>query len=194
MKDSFDRGVNRGGQASHGFSHFSSFFFFFFSLSLSLSTISRPFDFHGNERFPSKYRIDRRPTKREREPIFSRGTMGTTSVTANGTFRVQTFRSFTSSTSTTTTVKLRSTIPPTTDFLRIILWDRGQPPWWQPAQPALSFCRKPVYCRRWNKVLPSNLKIPSTIRIFLINLLDSGLKKECKCRLLTKVREIYLVS
>ena len=107
---------NRGGR----------FFFLFFLLLFFffLSTISRPFDFHGNERFPSKYRIDRRPTKREkerergREPIFSRGTMGTTSVTANGTFRVQTFRSFTSSTCTTT-VKT-SIVSPTTDFLRII--------------------------------------------------------------------------
>lgn len=94
-------------------SDFARFFLFSFLLLffLFLSTINRPFDFHGNERFPSKYRIDRRPTKREkereREPIFSRGTMGTTSVTANGTFRVQTFRSFTSSTSTTT-VKLPS--------------------------------------------------------------------------------------
>lgn len=48
-------------------SGFARFFLFSFLLLffLFLSTINRPFDFHGNERFPSKYRIDRRPTKRE---------------------------------------------------------------------------------------------------------------------------------
>lgn len=108
---------NRGGQASRGFS-FSSSFSFFFSFSRQL--VGHSISTETSVSLPNIESIDdpQRERKREREPIFSRGTMGTTSVTANGTFRVQTFRSFTSSTCTTT-VKT-SIVSPTTDFLRII--------------------------------------------------------------------------
>lgn len=117
-------------------SGFARFFLFSFLLLffLFLSTINRPFDFHGNERFPSKYRIDRRPTKREKErertDIFA-GNNGNDFCDRKRNLSradISFFYEFDFHHHRETSI-----VSPTTDFLRIIPRDCGQPLWWQPA-------------------------------------------------------------
>lgn len=140
---------NRGGR----------FFFLFFLLLFFffLSTISRPFDFHGNERFPSKYRIDRRPTKREKEregtDIFA-GNNGNDFCDRKRNLSradISFFYEFDLHHHRENFHRIPDDrfSPHNTPGNRY--GDSQQPP-----------CRKSVYCRRWNKVLASDLKIAST--------------------------------